>query len=137
MMNLSETNSTNLPQHFFDKISQRYVIPAIAVIGIIGNTLNLLVLTRKRIRCSVEIQERTIFTGLVALALSDLCFCFAMIPRAFVGLNTVLFDKDDATIYYQLYCSGLISTFGCVSTWLIVLLALLRYFAICYPFKAR
>ena len=48
------------------------VITAICILGIAGNLLNLIVLTRHRLRSSMERLEKTAHVGLVALATSDL-----------------------------------------------------------------
>ena len=49
--------------------------PAICLFGIVGNVLNLVVLSRKRLQRSMDRMERSVHLGLVALAVSDLLFC--------------------------------------------------------------
>jgi len=53
----------------------KVVAPAICMFGIIGNAMNLIVLTRKRVQCSMDHMETSAHVGLVALALSDVFFC--------------------------------------------------------------
>ena len=59
------------------------IAPAICLFGIAGNVLNLVVLTRKRLQCSMEHMEVSAHMGLVALALSDLCFCAVYVVALF------------------------------------------------------
>jgi len=40
------------------------------------------------------------------------------------------------TLLLQIYSTGFISTFGLISTWLIVVTAAMRYIVICHPFSA-
>jgi hypothetical protein len=56
-------------------VVNKIAAPLICTFGIGGNLLNLLVLTRKRLQCSMDRMEKSAHVGLVALALSDLLFC--------------------------------------------------------------
>jgi len=76
-------------------IVDKAMAPAICVFGIIGNLLNLVVLTRKRLQCSMDRMEKSAHVGLVALAVSDMMYCVfhlctLFVPRKLVSLTHFL-----------------------------------------------
>lgn len=74
---------------------------------------------------------------LVSLAVSDMMFCIATFPVGFQTLNQKIFHRSDFMLYYTMYSSVIISIFIFSSTMLTVLTALMRYLAICHPFRSR
>ena len=68
----------------FKTICYSILLPIILLIGCVGNSLNVVVFTRGRFKHTLDEIERSAATGLVALAISNLCFCA-------VGLPAVLF----------------------------------------------
>ena len=112
------------------------VIPLVCVIGIIGNTINLVVLTSIVRNKPMDRMERSATVGLLALAVSDLFFCIAVIPLAFVD-DVVISDRLTFALVYRVYHPAIISTFITSSTSLTVVMAVSRYLAICHPLKAR
>lgn len=60
-------------------------IPIVCLFGIVGNVLNLIVLTRKRVQHSMDHMEKSVHVGFVALAVSDMCFCFIDLASRFLG----------------------------------------------------
>lgn len=68
---------------------KRMVEPSICAFGIVGNLLNLIVLTRKRLQCSMDRMEKSAHVGLVALAVSDLLFCLVYLMTLVVPSKTV------------------------------------------------
>jgi hypothetical protein len=62
------------------------VIPLVCLFGIVGNCLNLFALTSMILahRTPMDRMERSATVGLLALAVSDLFFCIAVVPLAFV-----------------------------------------------------
>lgn len=118
----------------------RYIIsPIICIFGLLGNSLTLVVLTRKRLKSSCDGTERTVNVGLIALAVSDLCCCLAMLPHSFGRKEQEVFAYTSKSFYlvYKTYSHAVINTFFLTSTWLTVTMATSRYLAICHPFKAR
>jgi hypothetical protein len=113
------------------------VIGAVCVLGLLGNTLNLLVLTHRSIKASMERLERSAHRGMVALATSDLCLCLVLLPHAFVDRNVADARSVTFDLVYTVYGVGVINTFIMTSTWLTVYMALSRYLAIVYPLFAR
>jgi len=112
------------------------VIPLICLIGIVGNSINLIVLTSIVRNKPMDRMERSATVGLLALAVSDLFFCIAVIPLAFVD-DVVISDWLTFAVVYRVYHPAIISAFITSSTWLTVVMAVSRYLAICHPLKAR
>jgi len=112
------------------------VIPLICLIGIIGNTINLIVLTSIVRNKPMDRMERSATMGLLALAVSDLFFCVAATPLSFVD-DVVVSRRLTFALVYRVYHPAIISTFITSSTWLTVVMAVSRYLAICHPLKAR
>ena len=142
---LMGTNSTQSPKTFATDTSPPYsqrwyavLIPLICVFGLVGNALNLVILTRRRLLSRMEVLEKSATFGLVALAFSDMMFCIAVLPHAFVNVNTLTSTSHGVyQLYYRLYGVGLINLFLMTSTWLIVYMAISRYIVVVYPFQAR
>jgi cholecystokinin A receptor len=70
-------------------VVNRIAAPTICSFGIVGNLLNLLVLTRKRLQCSMDRMEKSAHVGLVSLAVSDLMFCLFYLLTLVVPTKTV------------------------------------------------
>lgn len=113
------------------------VIGTVCVLGLLGNMLNLLVLTHRSLKTSMERLERSAHRGMVALATSDLCLCLVLLPHAFVDRNVADARSVTFELVYTVYGVGVINTFMMTSTWLTVYMALSRYLAIVHPLLAR
>lgn len=70
-------------------VVNKIAAPTICSFGIVGNLLNLLVLTRKRLQCSMDRMEKSAHVGLVSLAVSDLMFCLFYLLTIVVPSQTV------------------------------------------------
>ena len=130
-------NKTYAQTGSVEHVLDQYLIPGLCVLGFVGNVINLLVLSRSRYRQNVALVEMGATPGLVVLALSDLLFCVAMFPRAFVPSTHSLFTSRDFRLYYQTLGTGLVTTFILTSTWITVSMATLRYLVICHPLRSR
>ncbi len=125
--------------HGYDK-QQWYevVIPVICICGVIGNLLNLVVLTRRRLLSRMDDLEKSATYGLIALAISDIIFCITVLPHSFIMEHKEVSSTAEAYhLYYKLYGVALINLFLMISTWLIVYMAINRYIVVVYPFQAR
>lgn len=111
-----------------------YVLPLVCMFGIIGNMLNLAILTRRKLQKSFKALEHAANMCLIALAFSDLMFCLFAFPTTFLPSDD-LFETKGFLLYYRIYCTGIINIFILTSTWLTVTMSVERYLAICHPFK--
>ena len=117
-------------------ITRTFITPGLCIFGILGNIVNLIVLTRVRFYKAASKNEQGANTGLVALAISDMLFCLAVFPVAFTDHGQVVFPHKSFLLYYGLYGTGMVTTFILTSTWITVTLAFLRYVTICHPVAA-
>ena len=112
--------------------------PAICCFGILGNALNIIILTRKRFHVSLDTgMEKAAICGMTALAVSDMAYCISALPEAFFSSQNVMFTGANFFFLYKMYGKGIQQILSFTSTWLTVLLATARYIAICHPLQAR
>lgn len=116
-------------------IFYNYGLPIVCMFGIIGNVLNLAILTRRKLRKSYRTVEQSANVCLIALALSDLMFCLFAFPTTF--LPTHYYKSKGFILYYGMYSTAIINMFIMSSTWLTVTMATERYIAICHPLNNR
>lgn len=134
-----QDSTSELAEH----IIYTYVILGIALFGIAGNVLNLIILTNKSMSKSMERMELSAHIGLVALAVSDMLYCIMLLPKSLIGAlappksRFTTYRKLTFVLLYSAYGDAFINVFGMSSTWLTVTMAFSRYLAICHPFKAR
>ena len=116
-----------------------YSILLMCSLGIIGNALNLLVLTRKKLVHGMDRLEKCAHMGLAALAVSDMLFCISALPSSCISLFVYKqhFSMNQVVLYYRLYHGAFINTFLMSSTWLTVTMAINRYIVVTYPLQAR
>lgn len=126
----------SLSHNVEDFLNGRLIV-FICVFGVIGNILNLIVLTRKGLQKTMDRMERSAHYGLVALALSDTLCCLTVLPHAWVDKTKFAFKQRNFDLYYVIYENGIINTLIMSSTWLTVAMATSRYLAICHPLRAR
>lgn len=115
-----------------------FAVPLVSVFGIIGNLLNLIVLTRKRLQRSMDHMEKSAQMGLVALAVSDMMVCLVYLVASSVRERVAYTHKDWLFgLYFYTYQEPMVNIFLLSSTWLTVTMALSRYLAVCRPMHAR
>ncbi|CAH1779851.1 unnamed protein product, partial [Owenia fusiformis] len=122
------------------KYAEGYFLPIILTFGIMGNILNIVILLHKRMSHNMNDLEKTSQIGLIALAISDLCYCITYFPRSIQYLErdkVQLYETYNFWMFYKTYREGITYTFVLVSTWITVLLALTRCIVICKPLHAR
>jgi hypothetical protein len=113
------------------------VILVLCIIGILGNILNLIVLTRKSLSTRMDRMEKSAHMGLLALATSDLLFCLAAFPHCLQDREAFEHPTLGFWLIYEVYSGAVLNIFIMASTWLTVAMAVSRYLAICYPMKGR
>ena len=114
------------------------ISPIVCFLGIIGNLLNILVLTRRKMQTSLEgTMEKAAYLGLIALTFSDLLYCLCAFPDAFIGPLQTVYPVKTFGLYVSIYGPCLQNLCSKISTWLTVIMAGGRYAAICHPLHAR
>ncbi len=71
-------SSEDLILERIEHVLYTYVIVGICAFGLLGNVLNLIVLTSKGLQKTMDRMEKSAHCGLVAMAVSDMCFCLGM-----------------------------------------------------------
>ncbi|XP_052783032.1 FMRFamide receptor-like [Mya arenaria] len=127
VVNISECLDQDLTGETNQTLStlERYIVPFIAVIGILGNLLAFIVFLRKPIRNN----SSSFF--LAARCLSDAGFLLVLMV---IWVSTV-FELYLSKVLFL--CKALIFStyvFGCLSVWLVILVTAENYTRICKPF---
>ena len=120
----------------YEVIVLQYLIPALCIFGLFGNILNIGILM-KRLTEGVSNIERGSTVGLIALAGSDFGFCLFTLFAALVPNDHMIFERKSLTYFMAIYGSYVINTFIKTSTAFTVILAIGRYYAVCFPLRAR
>jgi Serpentine type 7TM GPCR chemoreceptor Srw len=113
--------------------------PTLCVVGLVGNTLNIVVMTRRRMRSALDGRmERAARTGLVSLAAADmLCCAVSLAIAVFSDQRLVFRSRDQFQMLLKAYGPYMQNAMARTSTWLTVVTAVGRYFAICRPLQTR
>ena len=64
-----------------------------------------------------------------------MCFCFGLLPKAFLTDQSPVFTERSFRLYYQMYSLYFHEVFIKISTWLTVVISATRYVAICHPLR--
>ena len=119
-----------------ESVIDRYVTHYICMVGIIGNVINFLVLSRKSLTEHMGRMEKSSHIGLLGLAVSDFFYCLCSIPQVYQPSRFGT-PRIDFWHVYSAYGTACINCFLLSSSWLTVSMAVCRYLAICHPLKAR
>ena len=130
------SNEENLSRQV-EYVLNHIVVVVICVIGILGNLLNLAILSHRSWQIALGRMERFSHSGLIGLAASDLSFCLFILPHSFVDQHQSGYNSIGFSLVYNTYIEAIINTFVLCSTMLTVALAAGRYFAIVFPIRAR
>ena len=129
----SSTAAAGIDHQWFET-----VIPIVCVLGIMGNILTLLILTRPKMLAGMDRLEKSATYGLVALALSDMLFCVTVCPHSFIAISRREVEPAYGyALYYRVYGIAAINLFLMISTWLVVTISVQRFMVVVYPFQAR
>ncbi|XP_050307445.1 sex peptide receptor isoform X2 [Anthonomus grandis grandis] len=109
---------------------QKVFVPLMVCIGITGNTITVMVLTRRRMRSSTNIY-------LSALAIADIMYLFLVFVLSFQHYKNIHHRRYE--LYWRFFglshwlCDAASST----SVWLTVSFTIERYIAVCHPMKGK
>ncbi|XP_043072003.1 uncharacterized protein LOC6564639 [Drosophila grimshawi] len=110
-------------------VVQRILVPCVFVIGLLGNSVSIYVLTRKRMRCTTNIY-------LSALAITDIAYLtFVLI----LSLKHYEYIKYHCELYWRLYgfVMWLCDACAYISIYIAVCFTIERFIAIRYPLKRQ
>ena len=112
--------------------------PMVCAFGLIGNIFNVLVLSRRRMKATMQnAVEQSAHTGLIALAVSDALYCASGLLTGLLSRSQTAFTERSVWLYSKIYGPYFQNTFMHTGTWLTVIMAAGRYTAICRPIEAR
>ncbi len=136
--NESVTAQDLWPKHYvtYEFVVVSIIIPCLCLFGIIGNLLNIFILMKK-VKEGTDNLETGATVGLIALAVSDLTFCLCTLVATFVPGSQMIFKTRNLSYVVVMYWNYAQNVLIKTSTWFTVVLAMSRYFAVCYPMKAR
>lgn len=109
---------------------QRVFVPILVFIGVGGNVVTVMILTRRRMRCTTNIY-------LTALAIADLIYLLFVLLLSFEHYPNIHNKKYE--LYWRFYgithwiCDAASST----SVWLIVSFTIERYIIVCHPLRGK
>ncbi|KAM7542164.1 hypothetical protein Aperf_G00000003984 [Anoplocephala perfoliata] len=112
----------------------KILLLTVSVLGLVTNSMIVIVLTQLRGSHPIGGGERSARCNLLGLAVADFCICLSTMPLVY---SKRAYKKGEIMLYYTLFGPGLASTFLTVSAWMVVLVSILRYLAICWPLKSR
>ncbi|VEN55250.1 unnamed protein product [Callosobruchus maculatus] len=109
---------------------QKVLVPILLCLGIAGNTLTIMVLTRRRMRSSTNIY-------LSALAIADIFHLIFGFLLSFTHYKNIHDRKYE--LYWRFYglTHWLCDAASATSAWLTVSFTLERYIAVCHPMKGK
>lgn len=111
-------------------------VPTVCVIGLLGNLLNMIVLSREKMQKNLSKMEKSAHYGMIALAFSDFMFCLLVLMFTVIPQQKC-YDHRSVWLYLEWMLGPAITIFIIISTIMIVYMAAERYLAVCHPFKAR
>ncbi|THD20005.1 putative rhodopsin orphan GPCR [Fasciola hepatica] len=106
----------------------------IACVGLVGNALNLLVLYSYHTTQIASGGECTARVNLLGLALADFLVCLSSLPLGYVQRRH---ESYSFMLFYTIIGPGLVTYFLVVSVWMVLLMSVVRYMAVCRPLTSR
>ena len=120
-----------------ESIIDVYITRWICAFGILGNIINLLILTRRSVSAHMSELEKSLHVGLIALAMSDLLYCICSFPEAIKAYKRYNGPGMNFWVMYDAYGYAFINCFLLSSSWLIVAMAVCRYLIAYHPLRAH
>ncbi|KAK3098860.1 hypothetical protein FSP39_023800 [Pinctada imbricata] len=125
---VTSSNSPPLPQDAFNTFMNGYIAIAVITLGLVGNSLTIIVLTRRTMHSSTNCY-------LLALAIWD---AFVLIGTLFLITLPEVSEsfRDIVQPYIIVYVYPFALTAHMATLWLTVSFTVERYIAVCHPLKA-
>ncbi len=120
----------------YEFILEKLVVPGLCMIGICGNLLTLLILTR-RLRDGIDSLEKAALVGIMMLAISDGIFCFITILSTYLSVHKLIFEEKTISLFFTMYSHYFQNIFIKLSTYITMIMAIFRYIAITHATSAR
>lgn len=115
------------PLLILKEVAYEWVLPIVIAVGLIGNILNLIVLSKPFLKGATKVY-------LTALAITDLCAMLTAIPMIFRLSRHFFHQKTYASAFFHAHLELLLSlTFITASIFIVVSLTVDRYLSICLP----
>ena len=92
----------------FANLADNIIIPCLCIFGLVGNSLSLLVFSRRYLeRSTMHAIEVSSTLGLLTLAGIDLCFCLVTLVASCLTTHQIIHKHKGLSFYYELYGSAL------------------------------
>ena len=114
--------------HLTRIVVQRFMVPIIVSLGILGNVFNIVVLRHPKMRSSTNIY-------LLALACCDSMYLLFSLSLSFLHCSNQ--EQSALAFYYIPYGRVVSDLFANTAVWLTVSFTLERYIGVCYPMKGK
>lgn len=115
------------PLLILKEVAYEWILPIVITVGLIGNLLNLAVLSRPFLKGATKVY-------LTSLAITDLCVMLTAIPMIFRLSRHFFHKKTYITAFFHAHLELFLSlTFITASIFVVVSLTVDRYLAICLP----
>ncbi|CAL8073227.1 unnamed protein product [Calicophoron daubneyi] len=110
------------------------VLLLVASIGLVGNALNFIVLHAYHTSQITFGGECTARVNLIGLATADFFVCLTTLPLGYVRRRHKSFSF---MLFYALIGPAMATYFLTVSVWMVLLMSVVRYLAVCRPLTSR
>ena len=134
-LSVAQQQNTN-PQMEHVYTVYRFILSLIGIIGMLGNAANIAVFSLRYRKRQLLLAERSAMLGFVGLAVSDFCFCLAIVPHYWHYAPTSVFTARSFRLYYQLYHPYFIDVFVKTSCWLATIISVSRYMTLYHSARA-
>lgn len=121
----------------FSYIIDHVINPTACIIGFVGNLMNVVLMVRSACRRNTTTGDSSSVLGLTALSSVDITCCCVLFLASIIP-HSVIFSSDNQFLMrFSMYKTYAVNAATRSSSWLTVLLALMRYAVICRPLQTR